>query len=176
MTLAYIALGSNLGDRVATLAAALRALEEKPGATVRTVSHVYESEPWGVLDQPAFANAVAAVEWEGDAASLLAACAAIEARLGRTPGARNGPRAIDLDLLLFGRETIATPALAVPHPRLLERDFVVTPLLEIAPEITLPDGTRPDRLRARRGAIVAVLGAVPGFEASTPGGDAPAGR
>jgi 2-amino-4-hydroxy-6-hydroxymethyldihydropteridine diphosphokinase len=172
VTLAYVALGANLGDRLANLAAALRGLAETPGASIRSVSHAYESEPWGVADQPAFANAVAAVAWAGDARSLLAACKAIESRLGRTPGERFGPRVIDLDVLLFGSETFADADLVVPHPSLLERDFVVTPLLEIAPVITLPDGTRPDRLRATLGAIVGVLGPVSGFEAVTLSDDA----
>jgi 2-amino-4-hydroxy-6-hydroxymethyldihydropteridine diphosphokinase len=111
-----------------------------------------------VAEQPPFANAVAALDVEAGAAELLATAKRIERAMGRVSGPRNGPRPIDIDLLLFGADRLDTPELTLPHPRLLERDFVVTPLLEIAPEVTLPDGTRPDPLRATEGRVTGVLG------------------
>jgi 2-amino-4-hydroxy-6-hydroxymethyldihydropteridine diphosphokinase len=157
-TTAFLALGSNLGDRIASLEDALRRLNATDGVAVAAVSHAYETEPWGVTDQPAFANAVARVETDLAAAELLAACKRIEAEMGRESGLRYGPRPIDLDVLLFGGERIDTQNLVVPHPRLLERDFVVTPLLEIAPDVELPDGTRPDPAAATEGRVCGVLG------------------
>jgi 2-amino-4-hydroxy-6-hydroxymethyldihydropteridine diphosphokinase len=141
VTRAFIGLGSNLGDRVASLQGGLDALAALPGVRVLAASGVYESEPWGVTDQPAFANAVALLEVTMGPDDLLAACKRIEAEAGRVSGVRYGPRPLDLDILLFGDETVMRPDLTVPHPRMLERDFVVTPLLEIAPDATLPDGT-----------------------------------
>lgn len=167
-TRALVALGSNLGARLENLAGALGALGATPGVTVVVVSHAYESEPWGVTDQPAFANAVAALDVEFDAPTLLATCKRIEADLGRSLGRRFGPRVIDVDVLLFGGQTIDTPVLRVPHPRMLERDFVVTPLLEVAPFATLPSGERVPREGATEGRVTGMLGALPGFEPLTP--------
>lgn len=160
MTRAYIGLGSNLGDRVAMLTAALAALSETPGVSVVAVSRAYESEPWGVLDQPAFANAVAAIDTDLTAEGLLAVAKSVERSLGRIAGRRYGPREIDVDVLLFGSDVVDTPQLTVPHPRLLERDFVVTPLLEVAPHVTLPDGSVPTRNGATAGRVTSVLGDV----------------
>jgi 2-amino-4-hydroxy-6-hydroxymethyldihydropteridine diphosphokinase len=157
MTRAYIGMGSNLGDRVGNLSAALRDLAATPGVTVAAVSFAYESEPWGVTDQPAFANAVAALDTTLDANALLAACKRIEARFGRVAGVRYGPRAIDLDILLFGDEAIRAADLTVPHPRMLERDFVVTPLLEIAPGATLPGGGPVTRDAAVQGRVTGII-------------------
>ncbi len=158
VTRAYIGLGSNLGDRLATLEAALRALDALPGVRVVTVSSVYETEPWGGVEQPSYANAVAALEVGGDPLSLLRACKEIERALGRESGVRYGPRTIDLDILLFGDEALGTPELTVPHPRMLEREFVVRPLLEIAPRATLPDGRTITAERATEGRVTGVLG------------------
>lgn len=160
-TRAYVALGSNLGDRLGNLAGALAALAEAPGVRVLAVSSAYESEPWGGVKQPRFANAVAALEAEGDALTLLRECKRIERSLGREPGARYGPRTIDIDVLLFGSETIDTPELVVPHLRMFERDFVITPLLEIAPGALRPDGRPIDRREAVEGRVTGVLGAIP---------------
>lgn len=157
MTRAYVGMGSNLGDRVRNLAAALAALEASQGVSVAAVSRLYESEPWGVADQPAFANAVAALDTSLTAHELLAECKRIEAELGRVEGVRYGPRAIDIDILLFGDSALETPDLTIPHPRLLEREFVVTPLLEVAPGATLPDGTPVTRDRAIHGHVTGVL-------------------
>jgi 2-amino-4-hydroxy-6-hydroxymethyldihydropteridine diphosphokinase len=161
VTRAYVALGSNVGDRMANLAAALRALDDTPGVRVAAVSRAYETEPWGGIEQPRYANAVAAVDTESDALGLLRTCKAIELALGRRSGLRFGPRTIDLDLLLFGDETVDTPELTVPHPRMLERDFVVTPLLEIAPDVALPDGRVVTAERAVEGRVAGVLGRLP---------------
>lgn len=162
-TRAFVGLGSNLGDRLRNIAEALGELEATKGVRVAAVSRAYESEPWGVTEQPAFANAVAALDVELDAAGLLAACKRVEADLGRRPGVRFGPRVIDIDVLLFGADRIDTPSLTVPHPRLLERDFVVTPLLEVAPRVALPGGGAPRREDATEGRVTGVLGTVPGF-------------
>jgi 2-amino-4-hydroxy-6-hydroxymethyldihydropteridine diphosphokinase len=158
MIRAYVALGSNLGDRLATLESALRALDALPGVRVAAVSSAYETEPWGGVEQPRYANAVAALDVEGDALSLLRACKEIERTLGREPGVRFGPRTIDLDVLLFGDQAVDSPELTVPHPRMLEREFVVTPLLEIAPHAVLPDGSPVTAERAIEGRITGVLG------------------
>jgi 2-amino-4-hydroxy-6-hydroxymethyldihydropteridine diphosphokinase len=160
-TRAYVALGSNLGDRMANLAAALGALDAIPGTRVIAVSSAYETEPWGGVEQPRYANAVAALDVAGDARALLQGCKAIERDLGRVPGVRFGPRSIDLDVLLFGDQTIDEPGLTVPHPRMLERDFVVTPLLEIAPHVALPDGRPVTAEHAIGGRVTGVLGPVP---------------
>lgn len=168
VTRAYIGLGSNLGDRLALLAAALDALDDAEGVSVAGVSSAYESEPWGGVEQPAYANAVAALDVTLDARALLALCKRIEDGLGRVEGVRYGPRAIDLDVLLFDHESIESAELTVPHPRMLERDFVVTPLLELAPGATLPDGSPVSREHAVEGRIVRSLGPLPGGRA--PGG------
>jgi 2-amino-4-hydroxy-6-hydroxymethyldihydropteridine diphosphokinase len=157
VTRAYLGMGSNLGDRVAALAAALDALDGIPGVRVIASSSVYESEPWGVTDQPAFANAVAAIETSLTASQLLAAAQLLEALAGRVTGPRNGPRPLDLDLLLFGGETSDAPEFTVPHPRLLERDFVITPLLEIAPGLRMPDGRPVTREAVTAGRVTGVL-------------------
>jgi 2-amino-4-hydroxy-6-hydroxymethyldihydropteridine diphosphokinase len=163
VTQAFIGLGSNLGDRVGSIAAALRELLSTPGVHVLDVSEIVESEPWGVEDQPLFANAVARLDVRGEADVFLRTLKDIEERLGRGEGERYGPRPIDLDILLFGDEEWDSPDLTIPHPRLLERDFAVTPLLSIAPGATLPDGTAVTREHAVAGRIVGGLGAVPGF-------------
>ncbi len=166
-TLAYIGLGSNLGDRAANLAAALRAIGEIPDTEGLGVSRAYESEPWGGIEQPAYANAVAVVSTDMRADQLLEALNDIEDSLGRVRGERHGPRTIDLDILLFGDEEWQRADLTIPHPRLLERAFVVVPLLEVDPQVTMPDGTRITRTYATLGRITGVLGAIPGFGRST---------
>lgn len=140
MSIAYIGLGSNVGDRLENLRRAIAALEA-PGVSVRKVSSVYETAPVGPI-QPDFLNAVAEVSTGLDAPNLLAVLEKIEAQIGRTPGERWGPRELDLDLLLFGDEVIHEPALEVPHPEMIRRSFVLVPLLEIAPDSRLPAGDR----------------------------------
>lgn len=173
---AYIGLGGNLGDRLENLSEALGRIEELPDTTVLRVSRACESEPWGVTDQPPFANAVALVRTALDADAMLEWLKQIEEDLGREPGVRFGPRSVDLDILLFGDEEWDSPALTIPHPRMLERDFVVRPLLELAPGVTLPDGRRIADLRegATAGRVCGDLGPIPGF-GGPPTVDAPRG-
>ena len=137
MTRAYLGLGSNLGDRQAHISAALGALAES-AVTVCKVSHLYESEPLGVVDQPRFLNAPCAVETDYSPRALLATLKSIERELGRTSGVRYGPRPIDLDILLYGDRCIDTPRLTVPHQAMLRRTFVLVPLAEIAPGVRHP--------------------------------------
>ncbi|HZP96790.1 MAG TPA: 2-amino-4-hydroxy-6-hydroxymethyldihydropteridine diphosphokinase [Candidatus Limnocylindria bacterium] len=136
MTIAHIGLGSNLGDRAAMLRSAI----DEIGRTLPIVasSAVYETAPWGRLDQPAFLNCCVAVETAEAPAALLGVLHEVETRLGRTRRERWGPRTIDADLLLYGEARIATADLVVPHPRLTERAFVLVPLAEIAPETRVP--------------------------------------
>jgi 2-amino-4-hydroxy-6-hydroxymethyldihydropteridine diphosphokinase len=142
MTIAYIGLGSNLGDRERLI----REAAELIGAL--RLSPLIETEPWGYVDQPMFLNAVAEVDTPLPARRLLDHLLDVERRLGRERvGARWGPRTIDLDLLLYGEETIDEPGLVVPHPRLLRREFVLKPLAELVPSLKIPgDGTVQDAL------------------------------
>jgi 2-amino-4-hydroxy-6-hydroxymethyldihydropteridine diphosphokinase len=139
----YLGLGSNIGDRRAHLEAAVQALPGQ-GVTVTRSSSVYETEPVGlVLDQREFFNACLAIETDLDPEGLLDACKAVERELGREPGGqRHGPRPIDVDLLLLGDTPYASPRLTLPHEEVTSRRFVLVPLLELDPELTLPDGTR----------------------------------
>lgn len=130
VTIAYLGLGSNLGSREQNLTRARRLLGESD-AVIRRASSVIETEPWGVLDQPAFLNQVLEVEWPADARSLLRVAQAVEASVGRSGTDRWGPREIDVDILLFGNEQIAEPGLEIPHPRLREREFVLRSLREL---------------------------------------------
>jgi 2-amino-4-hydroxy-6-hydroxymethyldihydropteridine diphosphokinase len=139
VTLAYIGLGANLGDRAAMLRAALEQLAAEPDIEVVAVSTFRETEPVGIVEQPRFVNAAAAVETALSARELLDRLLGIENRLGRTrEGPRFGPRTIDLDLLLYGGEEIAEPGLRVPHPRLHERLFALEPLGELDPQLVVP--------------------------------------
>ena len=134
MTLAYVSLGSNLGEREVTI----RRAAELIGAT--RLSSLRETEPWGFENQPRFVNAAATVETELSARELLDVLLAVERDLGRDRGSgpRYGPRTIDLDLLLYGSEKSDLPALQLPHPRLHERLFVLLPLAELAPDLVVP--------------------------------------
>jgi 2-amino-4-hydroxy-6-hydroxymethyldihydropteridine diphosphokinase len=138
MTRAYLALGSNLGDRGAYLAAARRLLGEQRVRVVRE-SSVLETEPFGVTDQPAFLNQVLEVEWSGTPRGLLQVAKAVEAEAGRTPTYRWGPRELDIDILLFGTERVAEADLTIPHPGLAERPF----LEQLLGELLGPDGGVP---------------------------------
>jgi len=131
MALARIGLGANLGDAAATVRAASDALGEL--GAVRARSALYGSTPWGGVAQPDFVNAAALLETALAPLPLLRALQALERRFGRVPGVRYGPRALDLDLLAYDALSLATPELALPHPRLLERAFVLVPLAEIEP-------------------------------------------
>jgi len=143
MATAYVSLGSNLGDREATIRAAVAAL---PG--VVAMSELRETEPVGLVDQPPFLNGVARLETELSARELLEALLAVERQLGRERRERWGPRTIDLDLLLYGSEMLEEPGLTVPHPRLHERRFALEPLAELAPSLVVPGRGRVDDLLA----------------------------
>jgi 2-amino-4-hydroxy-6-hydroxymethyldihydropteridine diphosphokinase len=135
---AYVALGSNLGDPLATVQAAFAALHDLPGTAFVAASSLYRSAPVGLRNQPDFINAVAALDTQLSADNLLDELFAIEARFGRKREFHHAPRPLDLDLLLYGNETRGTPRLMLPHPRMHERAFVLLPLLELAPDIAIP--------------------------------------
>ena len=139
---AYVGLGSNLGEREATLWKALEGLGATEGIEVVAVSSFRETDPVGVVDQPRFVNAAAALETSLPPRELLERLLDVERSLGRDRAVeeRWGPRTLDLDLLLYGGESIDEPGLEVPHPRLAERAFVLEPLLELDPDLRLPDG------------------------------------
>ena len=149
----YLGLGSNVGDRIANLRAAVDALE-RHGVTVSARSPVYETEPQGeVLDQPDFLNAAIAIETELGPEELLDVCKAVEQELGRTPSLqRHGPRPIDVDLLLLSDLEYESDRLRLPHRDVLARRFVLQPLVDLDPDLALPDGTRvADALAALEG-------------------------
>lgn len=151
MERAYVGLGSNLGDREATLREAVARLRAAPGVAVAAVSSYRETAPVGVEDQPMFLNAVAALETALEPRALLELLLATERGLGRTrTGPRFGPRVVDLDLLLYGGRRVAEPGLTVPHPRLHERAFVLEPLVELDERLVVPG----------RGTVAALLAAL----------------
>jgi 2-amino-4-hydroxy-6-hydroxymethyldihydropteridine diphosphokinase len=130
---AFLGLGSNLGDRLANLQRAVDLLASTEGVRVTASSRVYETEPVGGPSQPEYLNAVVEVETELGPRELLDACLAVEEELGRVRRERWGPRTIDVDVLMYGEERVDEPGLVVPHPRMPERAFVMTPLLELDP-------------------------------------------
>jgi 2-amino-4-hydroxy-6-hydroxymethyldihydropteridine diphosphokinase len=140
MARAYVALGSNLGDREGTIRAALAELDGAPGVSVVAVSSLRETEPVGYLDQPPFLNGAAALETGLPARGLLDLLLAVERRFGRVRAGvpPQGPRTLDLDLLLYGSARIDEPGLRIPHPRLHERRFVLEPLAELDPSLEVP--------------------------------------
>lgn len=150
---AYIGLGSNQGDARGNLATALRELARLPGLELTAASSVYRTEPQGLREQPFFYNQVAGFACDASVRpeALLEALQAIERSLGRIrrAGKRFGPRTLDLDLLLFGNQRMNSPYLELPHPRMLERAFVLVPLAEIAPDLSLPQGMTVSRALAR---------------------------
>lgn len=138
MNTAYIALGANIGDPVATVRAAFAALAGLPASRVLRASSLYRTAPVGLRHQPDFINAVAALGTTLEPEPLLDALLAIEANFGRRRQARNGPRTLDLDLLLYGQRSVVSPRLLLPHPRLHLRAFVLYPLAHLAPDLALP--------------------------------------
>lgn len=174
---AYIGLGANLGDAAATLADAVHLLDNLPGVRVRGVSRLYATAPWGVTDQPEFRNAVVALDItrgsddiDVDALALLASLKRLERDAGRQARARWGPRELDLDVLLYGRQRIdvdrpavarsidagvdgtkAAKRLEVPHRDLGERSFVLAPLADLAPRLVPPGWS--ETVRTRREAV-----------------------
>ena len=147
---AYVGIGSNL-DRPATqVRRALAALADLPLTRVQAKSSLYASEPFGPVPQPSYVNAVAAVLTQLDAHAFFDALRELEARLGRQPPReRWGPRVIDLDLLLFGQQCLDTPELTLPHPGIVQRNFVLYPLHEVAPDLSIPGCGRVSVLAGR---------------------------
>jgi 2-amino-4-hydroxy-6-hydroxymethyldihydropteridine diphosphokinase len=141
--LGYLGLGSNVGDRVSHLRAAIAGLRDH-GVDVDAISSTYETEPVGeVLDQPDFLNAAIRIRTRLEPEELLDVCKAIEVEQGRVLGGqRHGPRPLDVDLLLLGDVELETERLTLPHPEVTSRRFVLAPLLELDPDLSLPDGTR----------------------------------
>lgn len=139
MTRAYVGLGANLGDREQILRCALERLAAEPSIELVATSELRETEPEDFLDQPRFLNGAAVLETDLSPRQLLARLQLIECELGRRrAGHRFGPRVIDLDLLLYGAETVSLPELQVPHPRLHLRRFALEPLAELEPELEVP--------------------------------------
>ena len=139
MEVAYVGLGSNLGDREATIRRAVELLGEEPGIEVLRMSSLIETEPWGYTDQPRFLNGALALRTSLEPRRLLDVLLAVERTLGRTRDTvRYGPRAIDLDLLLYGQARLEEPGLTVPHPHLHEREFALVPLQELDPDLVIP--------------------------------------
>lgn len=158
---ACVGLGANLGNPAAQLRAALQAMAAIPATRVERVSSFYRTAPIGPTRQPDFVNAVAALTTRLGARALLDELARIELSHGRTRSFPDAPRTLDLDLLLYGAETIDEPGLQVPHPRAHLRRFVLQPLVEIAPDCRIPGkGRVADLLAGCGGQAVQVLDAV----------------
>ena len=138
MAIAYVGIGANLDDPAARVRGAFAALAAMPQTRLLKRSSLYRSEPQGYREQPDFVNAVAELETALAPQDLLAGLQAIEKSAGRIRSFPNAPRTLDLDLLLYGDERLERPGLAVPHPRMHERAFVLVPLLEIAPQAGIP--------------------------------------
>lgn len=134
----WIGLGANLGDRLGNIVSALGAVAWLPDTRLLAVSSVYDSAPLGRPDQPRFLNAVALLETDLDPHTLLRRLLAIERKQGRVRGERWGPRAIDLDILVYEGMELSTEDLTVPHPGAAERGFVLVPLAEISPDLRIP--------------------------------------
>lgn len=137
----YIGVGSNVGDRLGYLQRAVQYLRETVDIQVRQVSSIYETEPVGVTDQGWFLNAVVQIDTRLDPHILLQRTQSIEQALHKQITRRWGPRTIDLDILLYANWQLKTATLEIPHPRLRQRAFVLVPLLELDPTLSLPDGT-----------------------------------
>jgi 2-amino-4-hydroxy-6-hydroxymethyldihydropteridine diphosphokinase len=146
----YLSLGSNLGEREGNLRAAIAELPPA-GVRVERVSSLYETEPVDYVEQPWFLNCVVMGQAEVPAEELLHRLREIETRMGSKKEFAKGPRLLDIDILLYGEETIDTPELQVPHPRMLKRKFVMAPLAEIAPELSHP--TWPKGLTVREALV-----------------------
>jgi 2-amino-4-hydroxy-6-hydroxymethyldihydropteridine diphosphokinase len=139
MTIAYIGIGSNVGDRTKFVRDAVAALEGADGITVSDTSSLYETAPIGGPPQRSFVNLAVKIETDLEPRALLEVCKSVESRFGREPSdIRWGPRVVDLDILLYGDEKVNEPDLEIPHPRLRERKFALIPMLEMEPGVTDP--------------------------------------
>ena len=146
---AFIGLGSNLGDPAAQIRRAMQALAAMPETRLVRRSALYRNPPAGYRDQPEFVNAVASIETWLAPRDLLDQLLAIERAHGRVRDFHNGPRTLDLDILLYGERIVREPGLTIPHPRMLQRAFVLVPLAEIAPDAVVPGGGRVAELAAK---------------------------
>lgn len=140
MIQAYLGLGCNLGDKLSSMIRAGQLLAEAPGISILKKSSLYETEPWGITDQPAFLNAVIKIETGLTPLELLQACQEIENSLGRVRLKNWGPRTMDIDILLYADYQLDSAQLSIPHPFIKERAFVLLPLQELDPELIFPDG------------------------------------
>lgn len=136
MSLVYLGLGSNLGDRLDNLRQAVEALP--PAVKPVALSTVYETPPWGFLEQPVFLNQVIGAETCLEPQMLLSYLKNLEIKMGRQPSVQYGPRLIDIDILLYGDLVLDSPKLVIPHPRLVERPFVLVPLVDLTPNLRHP--------------------------------------
>ena len=168
MRTAYLALGSNVGDRLATLQRAVDELDATEGLGIRRSSRIYETEPVGGPPQPRYLNAVLETRTSLGARELLDACLRVERSLGRERLVRWGPRTIDIDILTYGRERIDEPDLVIPHPRMHERGFVLAPLLELDADPPLPSGARLASTRLGPDALAGIRVAAPPLVPSGP--------
>lgn len=134
---AYLGLGSNLGDREAVLEMAVHALNQSQHIAVTKFSSVYETEPWGGVKQEPFLNQVVEIETDLAPINLLSVCQKIEIDSDRRKTVKWGPRTLDIDILLYGTQTVQTDDVVIPHPRMAERKFVLVPLAEIAPDVVI---------------------------------------
>ncbi len=135
---AIIGIGTNLGDKIENIRRAIEAIKLLPGTELIALSHVYETQPIGITDQPSFLNAAISVETELSPSALLGACLGIEAALGRVRTKNKGPRIIDLDLLIYDRVKSESFELTLPHPEITQRAFVMVPLLDLFPNGRAP--------------------------------------
>lgn len=147
MTTAALGLGGNIGDPQAAMAEALQGLDSRDDCTVSAVSRLYKTPPWGKTDQPDFLNCCALVETSLGPEALLDVCLSVERSMKRERVERWGPRTIDIDILTFGNREMETERLALPHPRMVERAFVLVPLAEIAPEMVVSGQSLSEWLR-----------------------------
>lgn len=149
MAQAFVALGSNLDDPRAQVLRGFDALDALPQTRVVARSHLYRTPPWGLREQPDFINAAAELDTRLAPVELLTSLQHLETMAGRVRGVANGPRTLDLDLLLYGDDVIDAPGLSVPHPRLAGRAFVLVPLAELAPALDIPGFGRVSELLMR---------------------------
>ena len=143
---AILGLGGNIGDPRATMAAALQLLDADADISVTAVSSLYSTPPWGITDQPDFLNAVAIVETRLEPRVLLRRCLDVEQELHRVRDKRWGPRSVDLDILTYDDLEVSEPGLEIPHPRMMDRAFVLVPLLELTPDLMVSGKRLDDRL------------------------------
>lgn len=140
MTVAYLGLGSNMGDKEQNIRDALNKLSANPRIKLLKLASLYETSPWGNTDQDWFLNTVVEIDTDLSPQELLKVMSQVEEELGRVREQRWGPRTLDLDILLYGEDKVNEPDLQIPHPRLTQRAFVLVPLAELNPNMTLPDG------------------------------------